>query len=142
MVIISSILITLKFCLGRNYMLESLLGLKSQTKILHWSILHLRFISNLGKNICSKNYTQITSMGCKQRNLINNKLTIWLLDNSWIITKAFQLFYALCFVWKLTFTLQSKLTRLFPKTYYTQYNKKWIHCTPQAWRLVIYSIPL
>ena len=38
-------------------MLESLLGLKSQTKILHRSILHLRFISNLGKN-----YTQITSM--------------------------------------------------------------------------------
>ena len=100
-------------------MLESLLGLKSQTKILHWSILHLRFISNLGKNICSKNYTQITSMGYKQQNLINNKLTIWLLDNSWIITKAFQLFYALCFVWKLTFTLQSKLTKLCSNTYYT-----------------------
>ena len=37
-------------------------------------------------------------MGYKQQNLINNKLTIWLLDNSLIITKAFQLFYALCFV--------------------------------------------
>ena len=100
-------------------MLESLLGLKSQTKILYWSILHLRFISKLGKNICSKNYTQITSMGYKQRNLINNKLTIWLLDNSLLITKAFQLFYALCFVWKLTFTLQSKLTSLCSNTYYT-----------------------
>ena len=131
------------YCRG-NYMLKSLLGLKSQTKIMYGLIFLVRLISNSGKNICSKNYTWITSMGYKQWNLINNRLTIWLWDNSLIITKAFQLFYALCFVWKLTFTLQSKLTRLFPKTYYTQYNQKWIHCTPQTWHLVIfcYSIPL
>ena len=60
------------YCRG-NYMLKSLLGLKSQTKIIFGLILHVRLISNSGKKICSKNYTQITSKGYKQWNLIDNK---------------------------------------------------------------------
>ena len=60
------------YCRG-NYMLKSLLGLKSQTKIMYGLILHVRLISHSGKNICSKNYTRITSKGYKQWNLINNK---------------------------------------------------------------------
>ena len=38
-------------------MLKSLLGLKSQTKIMYGLIFLVRLISNSGKNICSKNYT-------------------------------------------------------------------------------------
>ena len=56
-------------------MLKSLMGLKSQTKIpvMYGLIIHVRLISHSGKNICSKNYTRITSKGYKQWNLINNK---------------------------------------------------------------------
>ena len=56
-------------------MLESLLGLKSQTKILYWSILHLRFISNLGKNICSKNYTVTNNFNGIQTMKFNKQQT-------------------------------------------------------------------
>ena len=59
------------YCRG-NYMLKSLLGLKSQTKIMYGLIIHVRLISHSGKNICSKNYTRITSKGYKQFNKQQN----------------------------------------------------------------------